>query len=105
MSHQNDSVSCGWRVCLNAILLLKIVLDIEVFFYLFNQPKISFNILDMMRALKGIFYMQVPLNISNNYDLDLEILESDGHQCKWLLFLRPHRRRGEDGANLGTTTN
>jgi len=60
VSHQNDGVSCGWRVCLNAILLVKSILDIQVFFYLFYQSKIFFSMLDMMSALKGVSTCRIP---------------------------------------------
>ena len=102
--HQNGDVSCGWRVCFNAILLVKIVLEIEVLFYLFNQSKVSFNIIDMTRALKGIFYMQIPFDISTYSNLDL-----DKFRVKWspmlvITICDCAKKRAEDGACLGTVT-
>ena len=45
VSHQNDGFSCRSRLCLNAILLEKTVLDIHVLFDLFYQSKLFFNLL------------------------------------------------------------
>ena len=65
VSHQNDLVSCGWRVCLNAVLLVKSILKIEVCFFLFINPKYYFFFLflkmsNMFSAFKCVLTGRIP---------------------------------------------
>lgn len=75
VSPQYDGISCGWRVCLNAALLLK-----------------------------SIFEIQDPLDIATYTDLQLDEFRVSFTPRLVYCYPRSCGRRGCNGTNMGATT-
>ena len=96
-SPQNDLVTCGWRVCLNAAILVNSIFEIQVCFILFVSPKYFFFYVKHVEHTQNCFYLQDPLNISNYSDLDV-----DEFRVKWPpMLVTTIRNRTEEEERMG----